>query len=467
MGTRSFRFRLTIWYAAVLTAGLGLFGSLVWLSLRHQLMADLERDLNGTASRVESFFRSESAEAGVQVREELEEFSQALPPASYLSLRGSKGFAFRYPPIPPAAAMPFRVQKRNFTVNDEAFDLEVGASLADMNHVLKLLWLLLWSLLPVVIIMACVGGAWLSGRALKPVREVTDAALTISIENLSKRLPVPASGDEIARLATVLNSMLARLEAAVTKLSQFAGDASHELRTPLAVIRTTAELALRRERSPESYRAALAEVAGESERMTHLVDALLTLARGDAGAVEMPRAAIDVREVLTAVSREMESLAEAPGVRVTTVLGERPAIISGNRDALRRLFMVLLDNAIKYSPVGGEVILRVDRGEGQVSASVEDFGEGIGSADLPHIFDRFYQADHSRGAGGHGLGLSLAQSIARTHGVEIGVSSIRGKGSTFRVDFPERAKPLSQSSASPATVSSQHSPGTLERSART
>ncbi len=438
MRSRSIRFRLTIWYAAVLTGGLGLFGSLMWLSLRHQLMAGLERDLNGTATRVESFVRSESAETGVQIREELEEFSQALPPATYLYLRGSNGFAFRYPPTLPPAGAPFRVQNRTFKLNGETFDLEVGAPLTEIDHVLGLLRLLLWSLIPVVIAIACVGGAWLSGRALKPVKDVTDAALDISIENLSRRLPVPATGDEIAQLATVLNSMLGRLEDAVTTLSQFAGDASHELRTPLAVIRTTAELALRRDRAPESYRTALQEVAAESARMTQLIEDLLTLARSDAGAVEMPRTALDLREVLSTVKQEMEGLAQTIGVRVTAVFGGSPAIISGNREALRRLFIVLLDNALKHSRAGGEVILTVASANGEVAASVEDFGEGIGEADLPHIFQRFYQADRSRSAGGHGLGLSLAQSIAKAHGVEIVARSTPGKGSMFRVVFPER-----------------------------
>jgi signal transduction histidine kinase len=437
MRTRSLRFRLTIWYTAVLTAGLALFGTLLWLSLRHELNADLERDLDGRAARFESFFRSESAESGVHVSEELEEFCQALPPGSYINVRGSRGFAFRYPAGSPAQSG-FRVLERKFSVNGEQFDLSVGTPLADITRFLGLLRLLLWSLIPVVIALGFIGGAWLSGRALKPVQDVTNAALAISIENLSGRLPVPATGDEIAGLAAVLNSMLARLDAAVTTLSQFAGDASHELRTPLAVIRTTAELALRRERTPEAYRAALQQVASESERMTQLIEDLLTLARSDAGAVDMPRAAVDVREVLAEVSGEMANLADAAGIRITTALGDRPAIISANREALHRLFMVLLDNALKYSHAGGDVILSVTREDGLISVSVEDFGEGIGEADLPHIFKRFYQADPSRSAGGHGLGLSLAQRIAQAHDAEIGVRSGLGKGSVFRVVVAER-----------------------------
>ncbi len=446
MQMRSLRFRLTIWYTAVLTAGLALFGTLLWVALRHELNADLERDLDGRAARFETFFRSESAESGVHVTEELEEFCQALPPGSYISLRGSRGFTFRYP-AGSAGRSELRLLERTFSVNGEAFGLEVGAPLTDIQHFLNLLRLLLWSLIPVVIVLGCIGGAWLSGRALKPVQDVTNAALAISIENLSGRLPVPTTGDEIARLTTVLNSMLARLEAAVTTLSQFAGDASHELRTPLAVIRTTAELALRRERTPEVYRTALQDVVSESERMTQLVEDLLTLARSDAGAVDMPKAAIDVREVLTEVREEMANLADATGIRVIAALGDEPAIISANRQALHRLFMLLLDNALKYSHHGGEVILSVTCGEGLVSASVEDFGEGIGEGDLPHIFKRFYQADRSRSVGGHGLGLSLAHSIAHVHGAEIDVRSTLGNGSVFRVIFPERG------TQTPATAS--------------
>jgi two-component system, OmpR family, heavy metal sensor histidine kinase CusS len=452
MQTRSLRFRLTIWYTAVLTAGLALFGTLLWLSLRHQLNADLERDLAGRAARFEVFFRSESAEPGVHLSEELEEFCQALPPGSYINVRGSAGFAFRYPAESAAQSGSLRMLERKFRANGETFDLQVGAPLADIRHFLDLLRILLWSLIPVVIALGCIGGAWLSRRALKPVQDVTNAALAISIENLSGRLPVPATGDEIARLAAVLNSMLARLEAAVTTLSQFAGDASHELRTPLAVIRTTAELALRRERAPEAYRTALQEVASESARMTQLIDDLLALARSDAGTVDMPRAAIDVREVLMEVSEKMANLANAAGIRVITALGDRPAIISGNRQALHRLFMVLLDNALKYSHAGGDVVLSVTRGEGLISAGVEDFGNGIGESELPHIFKRFYQADPSRSAGGHGLGLSLAQSIAQAHGAEIDVCSSRGKGSIFRVKFRERD---AQTSTSAPTIAAE------------
>src|SRR6185312_15611397 len=173
MQTRSLRFRLTVWYTAVLTAGLALFGTLLWLSLRHELSSDLERDLDGRAARFESFFRSESAEPGTHVSEELEEFCQALPPGSYIHIRGSKGFAFRFPANQTAEPSGFLVRERTFSFRSETFNLEVGGPLSDIQHFLSLLRLLLLSLIPVVIALGCVGGAWLSGRALKPVQDVT------------------------------------------------------------------------------------------------------------------------------------------------------------------------------------------------------------------------------------------------------------------------------------------------------
>lgn len=438
MRNHSIRFRLTVWYAVVLTAGLAVFGVLLWVSLRHQLLADIDDDLDGRASRLESYFRNESAKTGVDLRDELEEFCQALPPTSYVILRGSDGFNFAYPENAQTASASARMQTRRFTLNGATFDLDVGAPTTDVVYVLDELRFLLLILIPVMIAIACLGGVWLSRRALRPVQDVTAAALMISIENLSERVPVPATGDEIARLAEVLNSMLARLESAVKTLSQFVADASHELRTPLAVIRTTAELALRRGRSPESYRESLEDVVSETQRMTQLVEDLLILARTDAQIVEMPRSPVDLRDILQAVAAELNSLAQARQIRILTALGDAPAVIFGNRPALHRLFLGLLDNALKYSHPSSEVIVAIEHRDAGLSVTIQDFGAGIGEADLPHIFERFYRADRSRTGSGHGLGLPLAESIAIAHRAKIEVRSVAGAGSSFSVIFPSR-----------------------------
>jgi signal transduction histidine kinase len=441
MRTRSIRFRLAAWYAAVLACALSLFGGLVFWSLRARLTGEIDRDLEGRASRFEQYFLTESLErADPDLRDELEEFCQALPPGSFISISGANGFAFAHPAVLPSAGL--RTLRREFRRNGEAFALNVGAPVGEVQHTLDLLRLLLASLIPVVILIACGGGVWLSRRALKPVVEATEAAHSISIENLSARLPVPQTADEIARLSEVLNAMLARLESAVATLSHFVADASHELRTPLAVIRTTAELALRRARSPEAYRESLHEIAAEAERMTQLVEDLLLLARTDTGTVEMPLSPLDIRDVARDVCAEMRALAGLRRIRVTTSFCDEAATVAGNRAGLHRLFLVLLDNALKYSPEEGEVRITVERDDARVSVSVEDFGSGIDQEELPKIFRRFYRSPDLAGrtGDGHGLGLALAESIARGHRAEIQVRSEPGAGSKFTVLFAARAE---------------------------
>ena len=416
--TKSIRFRLTVWYAVILTIGFALFGGSIWWSLRHRLLEEFDEDLNDRASRFEMYFRTESGEvSGAHLGAELEEFCQALPTQSYIKLRGYTSFSHASP------ASELRLVRHPFQIAGQSYDLEVGGSITSIRHTLDLLRLLLLGLSPIVIVIACAGGAWLSRRAVKPVTDITAAALTISIENLSERLPVPGTGDELEKLTEVLNSMLARLESAVQTLSQFVADASHEFRTPISVIRTSAELALRRARTPEVYRDSLQEIVAQAERMTTLVEDLLALARVG----EMPMTPLDLRELLSGVLAEIRKLAEFREITITAFLGDDPAMVSGNRPMLHRLLVVLLDNALKYSAPGGEVRVTLS----DTSVEIRDFGIGIDQGDLPHIFKRFYQADKARSQGGYGLGLSLAENIVKAHGGEIRVSSAPGTGSTF------------------------------------
>jgi signal transduction histidine kinase len=266
---------------------------------------------------------------------------------------------------------------------------------------------------------------------------MTSAARAISIDNLSSRLPVPQTGDELQRLAEAWNTMLARLEAAINKISQFAADASHELRTPLAIIHTSSELALRRTRTPEQYRESLEEIIVETEKMTELVEDLLFLARSDASSAEMPVGPLDLTKLLQGVCSEVQAIAEVRRVNLRSQSAIAPIFVKGNRPALRRLFLVLLDNAIKYSEPGGEVSVLATSGPDSREVVIKDFGVGIGPQDLPHIFERFYRSDKARthADGGHGLGLALAESIARRHNAKITVKTSLGEGSEFRVSF--------------------------------
>jgi heavy metal sensor kinase len=435
MNTRSIHFRLTIWYAVVLAAALGLFGILIQVSLRQRLVTDLDQEVADSAGRFETYFRQEAAqESGGHLKGELNEFCQALPAANYVALRGSQGFDFSFPAKGRQQGHE-RVFRKQFDLEGQTFTLEAGASTRGLERTLELLRLLLLSLFPAVIAVACLGGAWLSRRALKPVDEVTIAARTIEIDNLSQRLPVPATGDELQRLTEVWNSMLARLESAVRTLSQFAADASHELRTPLAVIRTSAELALRRARTTESYRESLQEISIEAERMTQLVEDLLFLAHSASRAATLKPEPVELRSVLSEVSGELRDLAELRSVEVRTRYPQKEVVVPGSPPALHRLFLVLMDNALKYSHPGGAVDLEITSDPQRVTVTIEDRGVGIPATDLPHIFRRFYRADKARSDGGYGLGLSIASTIAEEHGASISATSTEGKGSIFSVQF--------------------------------
>jgi signal transduction histidine kinase len=435
----SIRWRLTGWYVLALSAALALFCGLLWLSLRHTLLNDLDESLASAADRFQVFFIREAAETPparlpAQLKDELGEFSQALPATEYVELLGANGFEFHYSEtVQPLTRS--RTLRRQFAVGSDTYTLRIVASLQPIDHTLELVGWLLFALTPVVIAIASVGGAWLGRRALRPVDEISSAARDIGIGNLSTRLPVPQTGDELQRLAEVWNTMLARIEAAVNTLSQFSADASHELRTPLAIIRTSVEIALRRERSPESYRVSLAEIYAETERMTRLVEDLLFLARNESHT--FPMEPLDVGQIVLKVTEEMRQMAVARGVTLRCDLPSEaaPVTVLGNSTALRRLFLVLLDNAVKYSPAGSEVRLQLSPTGDHAVVAIQDSGAGIDPADLSHIFKRFYQADKSRHDSGFGLGLSLADSIARAHTATIEVESSPGAGSTFRVAF--------------------------------
>ncbi len=443
MNTRSIRFRLTVWYAVALSTGLGILCTLLSLSLSHQLSTELDGELSGRASRLEAYFREEIAKTTTaQLHDELEEFSMAFGPGSYVEIKGLSGFDFHHPQ---QEAQQGRVLLSRFSVNDQQYDLKVKVPTMEMDRTIADLHHLLAGLIPLVMAISLLGGALLSGRALHPVIELTEAARSISIENLAERLPVANTGDEIASLGATLNTMLCRLEDAVTTLSQFTADASHEFRTPLAIIQTSVELALRRPRSADEYRQSLEEVSDEVTRMTRLVDNLLALARTDTIAVEMPRSPVDLNSILEDVVNEARSLAEFRKVRIVLEEHSGSAWIRANRPALHRLFLVLIDNALKYSNPGETVRVGIQRTGATVTMTVHDSGTGIAPEHLPHIFKRFYRGDSSRTASGHGLGLALAQSIASAHSAQISVLSVENVSTEFKVEFTARTAPLDES----------------------
>ena len=298
-------------------------------------------------------------------------------------------------------------------------------------------WMLLFAA-PLLLVAASAGGYWLSTRALAPVDEISRAAQRISIENLADRLNVTETGDQLQRLSETLNAMLSRLEASVRRITQFTADASHELRAPVSLIRTTAEVAIQnRDRPAEEYFQALEEILEESERTSQVVDSLMLLARADSGKETLECVAVDACSVVRGAAEQGEKLARHHGLEFTASLPGGPVTIQADGDALRRVLLILIDNAVKYTPEGS-IKITLETNNGFATVSVSDTGIGIAKPDLTHIFDRFWRADkaRSREQGGAGLGLAIAKWIVDMHGGSIDVESELGKGSIFHLRVP-------------------------------
>src|SRR5215831_6902184 len=299
---------------------------------------------------------------------------------------------------------------------------------------------------PILLIAASAGGCWIIRRAMAPVDEVSHAAPRISIENLSDRLQVPNTGDQLHRLSETLNAMLSRLEASVRRMTQFTADASHELRAPVSLIRTTAEVAvLKRNRPAQEYLEALDEILEESERTSQVVDSLMLLARADSGKECLECLPVDACTVVRSAAEQGERLARNREVDFRLDLPTNPIPIQADPEALRRALLILMDNAAKYTTRGGSIEVGLARRDGWAVASVADTGIGIGPQDLAHIFDRFWRADkaRSREHGGAGLGLSIAKWIVDMHGGTISVESKPGRGSVFEIQVPTDKDPVS------------------------
>jgi heavy metal sensor kinase len=277
----------------------------------------------------------------------------------------------------------------------------------------------------------------MSRRALAPVDELTRAARSITADRLSKRLAVPKTGDELERLAQTLNDMIERLEKAFKQISQFTSDASHELRTPLAVMRTTAEVALRSPENLDECRDALEHIVIELDRTSHLVENLLLIAKADSGEATLSLKPVDLVNAMSEACAEVSVLARVKGVEIEARLPEGPVWVNGDAHSLRRLFLILLDNAIKYTPAGGRCEATVDSGEGFAVGAVRDTGIGIAEEERAHIFDRFYRVDRARSRHqGCGLGLAIGRWIVESHGGSISIESELDRGSLFRVELP-------------------------------
>jgi heavy metal sensor kinase len=447
--------RLTAWYFVVLGVTLSLFGLIAYFAMRTSIHETVDEELRARTEGVRRLIQRTAKYGTEDLQRELRQHS-ALAEGALLQVSNEKGnWVYRSPTIgsydisrsqetsnTPSTfefnEVPVRLLSTKIQAEGQSYLVQVATPLDDFYSALRHFGTLVLVSIPILLLCATAGGYWMSRRALAPVDQITQTARNISVQNLSSRLVVPKTRDELQRLSETLNSMLERLEAAFKKITQFTADASHELRTPVALMRTRAELSLRKPRSAEEYRDALAEVHSELEKTSSLVEKLMVLARADYGAETLQLATTDLAEVVREACGQGAALAESKQIEFHNQIPQQPVWIEADPHALGRLFLILIDNAVKYTPPGGRVEVAVAGENGSALGVVRDTGIGIAEEDLPHIFERFYRADkaRSRESGGVGLGLSIGRWIAEAHAGTIEVQSSLGHGSVFQVRLP-------------------------------
>jgi heavy metal sensor kinase len=362
----------------------------------------------------------------------------------------SKLFLHEDPPLPAAVAggtkfhttnldsNQYRVALSRVRLRGETFEIHAAVPTEPFDQALDRFRLIERETLPLVVLLASLLGYWLSGKSLAPVDRIIRSAEQIGVGNLSRRLEVPEPRDELRRLTETLNAMLGRIEASFRRITQFTADASHDLRTPVAVMRTTAEIALRRPRIQEEYREALRRILATSVETSDLLESLLTLARADAGAAGLEMHPLDLALEVRKAQEQASVLASEKSLRLTLRTPETPVWVRADAIAIHRLLLILIDNALKYTPAGGRCEVTLTRTADLAYIAVTDTGIGIAEGELDTIFERFRRADRarSRDTPGAGLGLAIARWIAQMHGGAITAESKVGCGSVFRVQLP-------------------------------
>jgi heavy metal sensor kinase len=448
-GRRTMRLRLTLWYVAVLAVSTGVIAVLFYAGLETALRTQVDRGIQETAASeaktsVGDFLRN----GPEQIPDEASSESMIRVLSSEGQVLGGAG-AFRRPSAglqpraglatvaAPAGSAPWRLYTQAVTLpTGEPGWLQTGRSLAATEAALSRLRGQLLLGLPLMLLVVGVGGAFLAGRALAPIDHMATAAEHITGSDLSSRMG-PQGSEELDRLAAAFDRMLERLEEAFRRERRFVSDVSHELRTPLTALRGRIEVTLNRRRSRSEYEDTLRVLETEVARLTRLSEDLLLLARFDRGALAPRLEHVDLSGLLASVADQVRPLAEARSqVLVEDV--EPDLGLPADPDQLHRLFLNLLDNAVKFTGEGGRIALTGRRDGHVTTVRVSDTGAGIDPEHLGCIFDRFYRVDDSRAraTGGHGLGLAIAGEIARAHSGTLTASSRLGEGSTFTVTLP-------------------------------
>ena len=459
----SVRVRLTLWYVLALALLLAGFSVFVYVEFSKNLYVRLDRSLSNAAETMANFFQIEVQENGgdidagaVEALDELRlpnvytaifkgnrlltsnypESHSAMPPESLPSSKAAGGRA-AFLTVDSFGEGGARVVVLPVEIGQIKCSVMVAESLHDLQEQLASLRRTFYLGFPIALFAAGLGGFLLARKSLTPVVVMSDQAERISARNLHERLKVSNPDDELGRLAGVFNQLLSRLDRSFGNMRQFMADASHELRTPLAIIRGEADVALSQDREAAEYREALTIVQDEARLLSRIVDDMLALARADAGQYPLRIEEFYLNDLVEECYRAVQVLALHKAVSVRL----EPAVditFRGDEDLLRRLILNLLDNAIKYTPAGGSVVVKTVGEAARVRIVVSDTGIGIPAEVAPQVFERFYRVDkaRSRADGGSGLGLSIAKWVAEAHHGSIDLVSQPERGSTFTVSLP-------------------------------
>jgi len=468
--------RLTLWYLAIFAGAQLCFGVGMWFVLRQDLYSVADDALTAQIEDLTTFLKTQKKKnmTVAKLREEASEAYALEHSGDFLQVYDEDGnWIFRAPtleqnrfaPVAPAAVKgpsfqnrqlgnkPFRFITQRIEVNGRSFTVQTGVPTDQIIATLSLFRRYLLMLAPLLLFAAASGGYWLSRKALRPVDAIARTARSIGGGNLGDRLEKLATGDELQRLSDTLNEMLARIESSFLRVTQFTADASHELRTPISLIRTEAEIALRKSRGDAEYREALRHILLEAEKTSSLVEELLTLARADSGRENLHLTFLDLRSLIAETASEWRQLVESRNLQFTQAIADCELPVLVDRRAMQRLLAILLDNAVKYTPPPGIVELLLEARDEKAVITVRDSGIGIATEDQTRIYERFYRVDkaRSRELGGAGIGLAIADWIVQQHRGSVTVQSSIGNGSTFYVELPLQSK-LTTLDAAPESV---------------
>ena len=462
MSTRSLRFRIAAWYAGLLTGALLIFGVSVYLGLERYLYWNSQRALSAESRTIGTQLLSQHPFKRANWLETEIEEAYAPEANSHFIRIIQQGVGAVYVSGPPKDGSfdPTQVPLSNmdqelsrkiliegrrlliegarFTTPDGTrFIVESGAPYQQIEVVLHGLLVTFTVYMPFIIFVAVGSGYWLMRRSLQPVDEITRRAEGITSSNLSERLPVIRTGDELERLSVSLNRMIERLDDAFQHINRFSADASHELRTPLTILQLELEGIAQSQRLNPSLTDQIGSALEETHRMSHIVESLLAISRLDAGEAKIVMTRIDLGQLAASTTEQMKLLAEEKSIQLTSTVAN-DVYVEGDRSHLQQVVVNLVANAIKYTQEGGDVEVRVRGKVNTAILEVSDNGAGIPDYALPHVFERFYRADkaRSRESGGAGLGLAIVKAICTAHGAELHVTSKEGMGSVFTVELP-------------------------------